>query len=293
MVDKELLKKIKNIEITSKKLVNEVFSGEYHSVFKGTGVEFSEVREYRPGDDIRFIDWNVTARMQNPFVKIFEEERELNVILMIDASSSLFFSSSKKTKLEIAAEISAIISFSSLNNNDKVGVIIFTDDVELYLPPMRGKKKSLRIIREILSFKPKHTNTKLSAGIEFALKTLKKKSVIFLISDFFDEGFEKPLSILNKKHDLTSIILTDPLEKNIKNFRFINFQDIESGKIIQVDTSSNNFKNNFNSFCQKKFNETKAKLAKLKIDTIDIYTNQSYIEPLIAFFKKRIKLKNR
>jgi len=237
MLTKELLKQVRQIEIRTKGLVNQVFSGEYHSVFKGRGMEFSEVREYQFGDDIRNIDWNVTARFGHPYIKVFEEERELTVILMVDLSGSLMFGSVSKTKQRIAAELSAILAFSALKNNDKVGLILFTDKIEKFVPPRKGRKHVLRIIREVLSFEPEGKATNLRGALEYMNNTIKKRSIAFLISDFMDEGYEKILRIVGRKHDLVGIVLNDRREKEIPNIGLVKLSDAETGEERWIDTS--------------------------------------------------------
>ena len=235
MLTKELLKQVRQIEIRTKGLVNQVFSGEYHSVFKGRGMEFSEVREYQFGDDIRNIDWNVTARFGHPFIKVFEEERELTVILLVDLSGSLLFGSLEKTKQQVAAELTAILAFSALKNNDKVGLILFTDKIEKFVPPRKGNKHVLRIIREVLSFKPEGNSTDIKAALEFMNGVIKKKSIVFLLSDFMDEGYEKILRIVGKKHDLIGIVLDDRRETEIPKIGLIKLTDAESKKERWLD----------------------------------------------------------
>ena len=230
MLTKELLKQVRQIEIKTRGVVNEVFSGEYHSVFKGRGMEFSEVREYQIGDDIRTIDWNVSARFGHPYVKIFEEERELTLMLLVDLSGSLVFGSVEKTKQQIAAELTAILAFSAMKNNDKVGLILFTDQIEKFVPPRKGKSHVLRIIREVLSFEPRGNKTSIKAALEYFNHSVKKKSIAFLISDFIDDGYDRILRIVGKKHDLVNILLEDPRETEIPKVGLIKLKDAETGK---------------------------------------------------------------
>lgn len=289
MLTKELLKQVKQIEIRTRGLVNEVFSGEYHSVFKGRGMEFSEVREYQIGDDIRSIDWNVTARFGHPFVKIFEEERELTVMLLVDMSGSLEFGSIEKTKQQIAAELSAILAFSALKNNDKVGLILFTNRIEKFVPPRKGKIHALRIIRDVLSFKPHGNQTNLQTALEYFNHTIKKKAIVFLISDFFDVGYDKILRIVGKKHDLIGIVLSDPREKDILEVGLIKFRDSETGEIRFIDTNSKDFQINFRE-TQNRFDAYRKSLFVTgRLDSIDIQTGGSYVKPLVNFFKMREK----
>ena len=289
MIDKELLKQVREIEIRTKGLVNQVFSGEYHSVFKGKGMEFSEVREYQFGDDIRNIDWNVTARFGHPFIKIFEEERELTVILMIDLSGSLSFGTRKKTKQRVAAEISAILSFSALKNNDKVGLILFTDKIEKFVPPLKGRKHVLRIVREILSFKPEGNKTNLKLALEYLNTTIKKRSIVFFLSDFIDKGFEKILSVVSKRHDFIALSIEDIREKDLINIGLVKFFDAETGQEFFVDTSNKNF---LDFYKKKRLELAKSRQYLFRvnrIDNINISVGEDYIKPLVQFFKVREK----
>ncbi len=289
MLTRELLKQVRQIEIRTRGIVNEVFSGEYHSVFKGRGMEFSEVREYQPGDDIRSIDWNVTARFGHPFVKIFEEERELTVMLLIDMSGSLMFGSVEKTKQRIAAELSAILAFSALKNNDKVGLILFTDEIEKFVPPRKGRSHVLRIIREVLSFEPSGNRTNIKAALEYFNHTIKKKSIAFLISDFIDDGYEKILRIAGRKHDLIGIVLEDPREKELPKAGLIQLKDAETGQVRFIDTSDKKLRKRF----EQKLRDIKEKRRSLfissRLDVINVDAGESYVKPLVDFFKAREK----
>jgi uncharacterized protein (DUF58 family) len=287
MLTKELLKQVRQIEIKTKGLVNQVFSGEYHSVFKGRGMEFSEVREYQFGDDIRNIDWNVTARFDHPFIKVFEEERELTVILMVDLSGSLFFGSLDKTKQQIAAELSAVLAFSALKNNDKVGLILFTDRIERFVPPRKGKKHVLRIIRELLSFTPEGKGTNIKGALEYMNNAIKKKGIVFLISDFMDTGYEKILKIVSRKHDFVAITLNDNREYAIPKVGLIKLHDAESGEERYIDTSGKEFQRWFIKSRAASMSYRKELFLKSRLDSINIQTNQSYIKPLIDFFRLR------
>ena len=289
MLTKELLKQVRQIEIRTKGLVNQVFSGEYHSVFKGRGMEFSEVREYQFGDDIRNIDWNVTARFGHPFIKIFEEERELTVILMVDLSGSLMFGSVAKTKQRIAAELSAILAFSALKNNDKVGLILFTDKIEKFVPPRKGRKHVLRIIREVLSFEPEGKSTNIRAALEYMNNAIKKKSIAFLISDFMDEGYEKILRIVGRKHDLIGIVLDDRREKEIPNIGLIKLVDSETGAERWIDTSSKRVRTQMISDRKVSEKIRNSIFVKSRLDKIEVTTGSSYIQPLVQFFRRREK----
>lgn len=289
MDTKELIKQVRQIEIRTKGLVNQVFSGEYHSVFKGRGMEFSEVREYQIGDDVRSIDWNVSARFGHPFVKIFEEERELTVMLLVDLSGSLSFGSVDKTKQQIAAELSAILAFSALKNNDKVGLILFTNQIEKFIPPKKGKSHALRIVRELLSFEPQGNKTNIRTALEYFNHTIKKRAIVFLISDFFDLGYEKILRIVGKKHDLVGIVLSDPREKEISGNGIIKFRDAETGEIRYVDTNNKDFKLHFQE-TQKRFENFRKQLfISSRLDSINIQAGGTYIKPLVDFFRMREK----
>ncbi|MBK7498353.1 MAG: DUF58 domain-containing protein [Ignavibacteriales bacterium] len=289
MLTKELLKQVRQIEIRTKGLVNQVFSGEYHSVFKGRGMEFSEVREYQYGDDIRNIDWNVTARFGHPYIKIFEEERELTVMLMVDLSGSLMFGSVSKTKQRIAAELSAILAFSALKNNDKVGLILFTDKIEKFVPPRKGKKHVLRIIREVLSFEPEGKSTNIRGALEYMNNAIKKKSIAFLISDFMDEGYEKILRIVGRKHDLIGIVLDDRREKEIPNIGLVKLADAETGAERWIDTSSRRVRERM-IFDRKEREKLRNSIfVKSRLDKIEVTTGSNYIQPLVQFFRRREK----
>ncbi|MCF7885412.1 MAG: DUF58 domain-containing protein [Candidatus Marinimicrobia bacterium] len=287
MIPREILKKVRLIELQTRKLVNDVFSGEYHSVFKGQGMEFSEVREYVFGDDVRNIDWNVTARNNHPYVKVYEEERELTVMLAVDASASGKFGSNQKFKSEIAAEISALLAFSAIRNNDKVGLLIFTDQIEKYIPPQKGRGHVLRVIREILYFQPHSRQTNIKAGIEHLLHGLKRNSIVFLLSDFEDQGYFTPLKILNKKHDTIAIHTVDKREKHIPDIGLVTFQDAESGEKITINTSDEESKQEYIQYIEAKRNRFIDRANKINLDHIEIDVSDSYIKPLINFFKMR------
>lgn len=289
MLTKELLKQVRQIEIRTKGLVNQVFSGEYHSVFKGRGMEFSEVREYQFGDDIRNIDWNVTARFGHPYIKVFEEERELTVILMVDLSGSLMFGSVSKTKQRIAAELSAILAFSALKNNDKVGLILFTDKIEKFVPPRKGRKHVLRIIREVLSFEPEGKATNLRGALEYMNNTIKKRSIAFLISDFMDEGYEKILRIVGRKHDLVGIVLDDRREKEIPNIGLVKLSDAETGEERWIDTSSDRVRRQMQIYIKEKEKIRKSVFITSRLDSVEVTTGSNYIQPLVQFFRRREK----
>ncbi|MBC8527045.1 MAG: DUF58 domain-containing protein [Candidatus Cloacimonetes bacterium] len=289
MIPKEILNQVRKIEISTKSLVNELFSGEYHSIFKGQGLEFSEVRAYQPGDNVKLIDWNVSARFGHPYIKKFEETRELTVMLIIDVSQSGEFGTKDKLKREIAAEIGAILAFSAIKNNDKVGLILFSESIELYIPPKKGKNTVLRIVREILYHTPEHKKTDISNALEYYYKMSKKRSIIFLLSDFFDENYFKTLQIIAQKHDVVAIRILDPKEFKIPHLGFINFQDTETGEEIFINTKDRKFKDYFQNFAEKRITAVSEDLKKLKIDLIDIQSDMPYINTLVKFFKKRAR----
>ncbi|PID60511.1 MAG: DUF58 domain-containing protein [Ignavibacteriae bacterium] len=289
MLTKEILKQVRQIELKTRGVVNDVFSGEYHSVFKGRGMEFSEVREYQIGDDIRSIDWNVSARFGHPFVKIFEEERELTVMLLVDLSGSLLFGSVEKTKQQIAAELTAILAFSALKNNDKVGLILFTDSIEKFVPPKKGKSHILRIVREIVSFEPQGNKTNIKEALEYFNRSVKKRSIAFLISDFFDNEYEKILSIVSKKHDLINVMLEDPREIELSNSGLVRFRDPETNGIRYIDTTDKSVREYFDKKIAERKSYQNNLFRKNRVDTINIDTSSSYVRPLIDFFKLREK----
>ena len=284
-----LLKKVRKIEIKTKGLSNHIFAGEYHTAFKGKGMAFSEVREYQPGDDILSIDWNVTARYNSPFVKVFEEEREMTVMLLIDVSASGNFGTQEQFKRELATELAAILAFSAINNNDKVGVIFFTDKVEQFIPPKKGKSHILRIIREVLAFEPTGKGTDIAGALEYFSAVIKKRSICFILSDFMSKEFDRPLKIASKKHDLVALRIHDTREDTLPDVGLVPMQDAETEKMLFVDTSSKKVRDNFS----KNRAQATEKLRKLfpasGVDLIDITTGTDYVKPLINFFKTRGK----
>ena len=287
METKELLKKVRQLEIRTRGLVNQVFSGEYHSVFKGRGMAFSEVREYQIGDDVRTIDWNVTARLDHPFVKVFEEERELTVMLLVDMSGSQFFGSQGQLKRDIAVELSAILAFSAMKNNDKVGAMLFSDQVELFVPPRKGRSHALRIVRELISFQPRHSNTSLNRALEYLNHMLKKRSIVFVISDFMDSDYETALRIAGKRHDLIGITLLDPREDEFPKVGLITFRDAETGEQRWVDTSDAKIRNAFRSHHRSIEAARRSMFIKAKLDSIEVRLDRPYMKPLIDFFRLR------
>jgi uncharacterized protein (DUF58 family) len=291
MFTTELMNKIRRIEIRTRRLVNDSFAGEYHSIFKGRGVEFDEVRPYLPGDEVRSIDWNVTARMGQPYVKTYVEERELTVMLVVDASGSGDFASEGRFKRELAAELAAVLSFSATTNKDKVGLLIFTDKVELYIPPRQGRRHVLRLIRELLAFEPENSGTDIQMALDTVNQILKRRSIVFLISDFIDdpERYSKPLFMSNRKHDVIAVDLHDPLETEIADVGVLALEDAESGDLVWLDTSDPAWRQLFarrNS--QFEMDKRKA-LANAGVDRIQIRTDQDYVKALTLFFQKRNK----
>ena len=284
-----LLKKVRKIEIKTKGLSNHIFAGEYHTAFKGKGMAFSEVREYQPGDDIRSIDWNVTARYNSPFVKVFEEEREMTVMLLIDMSASGNFGTQEQFKRELATELAAILAFSAINNNDKVGVIFFTDKVEQFIPPKKGKSHILRIIREVLAFEPTGKGTDIAGALEYFSAVIKKRSICFILSDFMSKEFDRPLKIASKKHDLVALRIHDKREDTLPNVGLVPMQDAETEKMLFVDTSSKKVRDNFAKNRAQATEKLRNLFPASGVDLIDITTGTDYVKPLIIFFKTRGK----
>jgi uncharacterized protein (DUF58 family) len=289
MIPKEILQKVRHIEIRTKGLVNDLFGGEYHSVFKGRGMTFSEVREYTPGDDIRMIDWNVTARSNAPFVKIFEEERELTVFLMVDVSRSGHFGTVAQFKSEMAAEIAAVLGFSAIKNKDKVGLILFSDHVEKYIAPKKDRSHILRVVREVLFHEPEGTGTSLQSGLDFLMNVAKRKAVVFLISDFLDDGYWKSLKLANKKHDMIGIRITDPAEENLPNLGLIKVHDPETGEQFWADTSSESERKDFSNSIKEKWENFENECGRSRFDVINVGTDKDYVEPLMTYFRRREK----
>lgn len=283
----EIFKKVRKIEIKTRGLSHQIFSGQYHSAFKGRGMAFSEVREYQYGDDIRSIDWNVTARFNHPYVKIFEEERELTVMLLIDVSGSNEFGSKTQLKKMLAAELAAVLAFSAIQNNDKVGVIFFSNKVEKFIPPKKGTSHILRIIREVIGFVPEQRKTDIGVGLKFLTSAIKKRSTAFVISDFISEGFDAPLRIAARKHDLIALRISDKREEDLPSVGLIKFRDAETGKEQWIDTSHYAMKNFYSKWIREKTRELDELFSKNGIDQAMIYTDQDYVKPLMKLFKKR------
>ncbi len=288
MIPRELLKKIRKIEIYTSRLVNNQLAGQYHSVFKGRGMAFSEVRQYLPGDEIRSIDWNVSARMNEPHVKLFTEERDRTVNLLVDMSASGLFGSRLQAKREVAAEVAALVAFSAIKNDDRVGLIVFTDEVELYVPPKKGKKHVLRVIREILTFRPRSSRTSIGAGLDYLAKVTRRKSVAFLVSDFLARGWERPLQMAHRRHDVVPVVITDPLEEALPKVGLMTLEDVETGELIEFDTSGPEAE-----VYARQVDEARAlrelALRRLKIDFVNVRTDRPYVDALIEFFRIRAK----
>ena len=287
MIPKEIIKKIKQIQIYTRKAVNAGFAGQYESVFKGRGMQFDEVREYTPGDDVRDIDWNVTARTGKAHVKRFVEEREMTVMFAVDLSASGDFGSAGKTKNEMAAEFCAVLAFTAAKNNDKVGLLIFTDHAEMYIPAKKGSKHMLRMVRELLYFEPKRAKTNIANAADYLAKVLVKKATVFFISDFIDKGFQKSLQILNRKHDVIAVTTCDKAEIKLPNVGVVEMAEAETSRIMLVDTADENFRNEYAAAANERFRQTKLAMRASGIDCISIQSDKPYIKDLVAFFKMR------
>lgn len=287
MDSSELLKKVRKIEIKSRMLSNHIFAGEYHSAFKGKGMTFSEVRGYQYGDPIKDIDWHVTARFNQPYIKVFEEERELTVMLLIDVSGSEDFGTRTKQKKDLIAEIAAVLSFSAIENNDKIGVIFFSDKVEKFIPPQKGKKHILRIIRELLDFKPESSQTNINEALKFLTNAIKKRSAAFIISDFMSPDFSESLKIAASKHDIAALKVYDPFEEKLPNVGLAYFRDMESGEMRWIDTASASTRKEYGKWWKEKNEAADLILTKAKVDKAVIRTDGDYVKPLIALFKNR------
>lgn len=289
MISNEILQKVRRIEITTSRLVNDFFGGAYHSAFKGRGMEFDQVREYQLGDDIRTIDWNVTARTGKPHVKKYIEERELNVMVLVDASASGHFASSGVLKNQLAAEVAAVLAFAAVGNNDKVGLLIFTEDVELYIPPRKGKSHVLRLIREVLYFKPKGIQTNIPVALEYLMRVSKRRCVAFLISDFFQSNLQRSLNFANNYHDLIAITLNDPREISLPDCGLIQIKDAETGQESLIDTSDKAVRDWYEQKAQERLAARNRLFGIAGIDHIDLTTTEPYISALVAFFSGRRK----
>ena len=289
MIPKKIFQKVKRIEIKTRGLVNDLFGGEYHSIFKGRGMTFSEVREYNPGDDIRLIDWNVTARTGSPFIKVFEEERELTVFLLVDISASGEFGTGSQLKKDYSAEIASVLGFSAIKNNDKVGLILFSDIIEKYIAPKKGKTHVLRVIRELLYRDPMGSKTSIRQALDYLLKVAKRKCVVFLISDFLDDNFFTSLKIVNKKHDFLAIQVLDPAELEFPDLGFLKVEDPETGEMLWIDTSSKKTMKQLKKDTSNQQLNFKKKMRKSGIDLVSISTDKDFVDPLLSFFKSREK----
>lgn len=289
MLTEEIAKKVRGIELRTRKIVNDVFTGEYHSVFKGRGIEFAEVREYGVGDDIRLIDWNVTARAGRPYVKNFEEERELTVMLAVDASGSGRFGTHGTFKSDLAAEVSAVLAFSAIRNNDRVGLVMFTDEIELFIPPQKGRKHVLRVIREILYFRPRGRKTAIGPALGHVNRILNRKSIVFLISDFMDTGFEAAMNVSARKHDLIAITIGDEREEALSDSGVVAFEDAETGEVFLADTSSKALRKRYWEFRQNREAELSGMFRRYGVDRIALRTGQPYTGELARFFRKRMR----
>lgn len=287
MDTKELLKKVRKIEIKTRRLSDHIFGGEYHSTFKGRGMTFSEVRQYQFGDDVRNIDWNVTARYNEPYVKVFEEERELTMMLMADVSGSKLFGTQNQFKDEIVTEIAATLAFSATQNNDKIGLILFSDEIELYIPPKKGRYHVLRIIRELLEFEPKSKKTNIAEAVKFLSNVMKKKAIVFILSDFIADDYKQNLKIAANKHDITGIRVYDRREAEIPNLGMVQMEDEETGELLFVNTASKKVRQNYTLFYRDKVNYFKDTFTKAGAGTIDCRVDESYVKKLLGYFKRR------
>jgi len=289
MIPKDILKKIRKIHIRTNHIVNDIFAGEYESAFRGRGMEFEEVREYAPGDDVRDIDWNVTARFGHPFVKVYREERELTIMLLVDVSSSSLFGTCRQFKQELAAEIASVLAFAATKSNDKVGLIIFSDHVERFIPPKKGKNHVWRVIKEVLEHTPVATKTDLSVALNYLNKVAKRKVVAFLVSDFIARDYDTALRVTSKKHDVISICITDPRELELPKVGMVELQDAESGETVLVDTADRHFRKGYSILAHKRLEDTLELFTSIGVDYIDIRTDIAYIEPIMRFFRMREK----
>jgi uncharacterized protein (DUF58 family) len=286
---REVFKRVRRLEIRTRRLVEESLAGSYHSVFKGRGMEFSEVREYVPGDDVRTIDWNVSARMGHPFVKKFTEERELTVLLMIDASGSEYFGTEASTKMQMSAEISALLAFSAIRNNDRVGLLLFTDRVELFLPPRKRREHALRVLREILTIKPQGSGTRIAQALEYMQRVVTKRAVVFLVSDFQDDGYERTLRVVSRKHDVVAISVCDPRESSLPNVGLISAEDPESGQRGIIDAGSAKVRQFYADAALRRRQQFRETVRRTGVDLLQLSTGESYEMPLVHFFHERAR----
>ncbi|PSQ89101.1 MAG: DUF58 domain-containing protein [Bacteroidetes bacterium QS_8_64_10] len=287
MIPDELFKKIRQIEVRTKGLVQNVFGGEYHTAFKGQGIEFSEVRPYQFGDEIRNIDWNVSARTNDTYVKVYEEEREQTVMLLVDVSGSGNFGTQGKFKREVAAEVCAVIAFSAVQNNDKVGLLLFSDEVELFVPPKKGRRHVLRMVRDLFAYEPDSRGTDIQGALDHLMRLVRRRAVVVLISDFFDAGYEKTLRGAGRRHDLVAVHLQDPREEELPPVGLVDFVDAETGETVTLDTRSSEARERYAEHAHQQRADTKALLRRARVDTVPIRTDEGYVEPLIRFFRQR------
>ena len=289
MIPREILKQVRRVEIATRGLVNDVFSGEYHSVFKGRGMNFAEVREYQHGDDIRAIDWNVTARTGAPFIKVFDEERELTVMLVVDVSASGDFGSRARMKGEVAVEICAVLAFSATTNNDKVGLIIFSDRIEKFVPPRKGRRHVLRVLRELLYFKPEGRGTDIAGALEYLARVVRRRAVVFVVSDFLGDEYEKALAVAGRRHDTVAIRMSDPRERQLPSVGYLELEDAETGEQLTVDVSDPAFRAAFDADVVEKLAARDKQFRKTHVDVVEITTDEPYADRLMRFFRKRAK----
>ncbi|MDZ7774065.1 MAG: DUF58 domain-containing protein [Balneolaceae bacterium] len=289
MISKEILKKVRKIEIRTKGMVNNIFGGEYQSAFKGRGMEFSEVREYQFGDDIRMIDWNVTARTGDAFIKVFEEEREQTLMLCVDISPSGAFGSRSQSKTDLAIEVCAVLAFSAIKNSDKVGLVLFTDRIEKVIPPKKGRIHVLRLIRELLTTEPEGTGTDLSEALSYVNRLLNRRAIVIMASDFQDRDYERQIRITNRKHDLVNLMINDSLEDELPDLGIVPMHDAETGEEVLVDTSSKKVREAYRKRRKVRKAELRDLFMRMKIDCIELQTNQSYVRPLMNFFRRRMQ----
>ncbi len=289
MIPREILKKVRRLEISTRGLVNDVFSGEYHSVFKGRGMDFSEVREYHFGDDIRSIDWNVTARTGSPYIKVFQEERELTVMLVVDVSASGDFGTADRMKGEIAVEICALLAFSAIKNNDKVGLIIFSDRIEKFVPPRKGRSHVLRVLRELLFHRPQGRKTDIASALDYLNRVTRRRAVVFVVSDFLASDYSKQIRVTAKRHDVVAIRVCDPRELLFPPIGYLELEDAETGDHLIIDSSDEGFQQRLAAEVERREAEREKMLRSEKIDHIEIRTDRSYFKPLVTFFRQRAK----
>jgi len=287
VIPKELVKKIRTIQIYTRKAVNEVLAGEYESVFKGRGMEFEEVREYQSGDDVSSIDWNVTARMGHPYVKRFVEERELTVIFLVDLSASGAFGSVEKLKNEVAAELCALLAFSAIKNNDKFGLIVFTDCIEMYIPPKKGVSHMLRLIRDLLCFTPRQTRTNIAEALDYLGRVVRKRAVVFLVSDFLETDYEKQMRVMSRRHDLVAVSISDPREYSLPNVGLLELRDAETGELVVVDTGSARIRERYKRQGEQRNENLSRLFASCDVDRIEVRTDRDYVVDLVQFFRRR------